>query len=733
MNKIKDARKPRYKFATKSSRPYMFSIKNCTGVRYIILCLILMTFLCFISVIISIGISVEKETTEKRNSNRETPYVSTEDVEHNIPVKKQRDMRAFIRDIRHPHIRLAVTKAPKRLEEENSKEICLTEIFEDTKNLLLQNSQPIELTLFDFRDSMDSIAEERYAIKNYRTWCEEVASRRYHLASDHNTDAKEEGSDKIFYKVVVGIPSVDSDIGARRRKLQRQTWHQFPQIYKRKSHHIHEGSSDPGDTKNSVEGHMLRNNSGFSVNRTEGSNDQNINHRNNMRERMQKTRDTMLVRYILARHPRHNYSFSDNLLEEAQQYRDVMLIEMDEGVASTNKEHSTAAHWGLAAEVGMSRKSLYWYILGPLMVGGSEYFDYIMKGDDDMFLRAPEFMHDLIFRVEPAAIKMEYMREREILQQSTNKEQISMIHSKRRERCLHLQRAHSDPNQRPDPPLVYWGNMMKWGAVKGVMSRRFFFIGGMAIVMSKQVLKLLTENSPMLYDNSGPFMYGQTSAQKKAIKDLYKTFNMDHEDVMVGRALYEMARRSTPPLGLGPDRPATAIAHDVISTNNIYPNFDLEEKWNVSSDSLLGQSRDGSVPNCGVDKQTPYVKYDIDNTNIPKIGIFSLGSPDNSHTNDIYKALGIVSFKDCRFHDVNYGSNVRHVSQKSLVIHHLREHQYYSLMGKSELILRDAPKTMVPGELNNQTLSMYNTIHSVRSTTRIIKKIFADHVIVDIC
>jgi hypothetical protein len=69
----------------------------------------------------------------------------------------------------------------------------------------------------------------------------------------------------------------------------------------------------------------------------------------------------MLVRYVLARHPSHNFELSAELRNESQLQPDIIAFDMQEGRPATGKKSGQAGYWGLEAEVGMSRKAFAWY------------------------------------------------------------------------------------------------------------------------------------------------------------------------------------------------------------------------------------------------------------------------------------------------------------------------------------------------------------------------------------
>ncbi|ORC86737.1 UDP-Gal or UDP-GlcNAc-dependent glycosyltransferase [Trypanosoma theileri] len=142
------------------------------------------------------------------------------------------------------------------------------------------------------------------------------------------------------YLIVFGIPSIDIEARRRRRYLQRTTCWQFPGVARR-------------------------------ANNFTGA---------------------MLVLYVLARHPSHGYKHSAALLEEADEYHDIITLPMNDALPTTNKTIGGAGHWGTEAGISMSRKTYFWFELALRVFPN---VSYISKGDDDMFLRVPQFLTDL--------------------------------------------------------------------------------------------------------------------------------------------------------------------------------------------------------------------------------------------------------------------------------------------------------------------------------------------------
>ncbi|ESL09471.1 UDP-Gal or UDP-GlcNAc-dependent glycosyltransferase [Trypanosoma rangeli SC58] len=140
--------------------------------------------------------------------------------------------------------------------------------------------------------------------------------------------------------IVLGIPSVDIEARRRRRNLQRSTCWRFPDVATR-------------------------------ANEFSGA---------------------MLVLYVLARHSSNGYNYSAALQAEAAWWNDVIVLPMNEGRVTTNKTVGGSGFWGVEAEIGMSRKTYFWFDFALRQFPTAPY---VAKGDDGIFLCVPQFLVDL--------------------------------------------------------------------------------------------------------------------------------------------------------------------------------------------------------------------------------------------------------------------------------------------------------------------------------------------------
>jgi len=220
--------------------------------------------------------------------------------------------------------------------------------------------------------------------------------------------------------VVIGIPTVDTDVGARRRHLQRGSWRKYSNVGK-----------------------------------------------------------TVLVKYLLGLHPAHEYQVSAGVKDEWKVHKDIIVFDLKEGKPTTGKKSGGSGYWGLESEVGMSRKAYAWWCYASQTFS---HTTFVMKGDDDIFLRVKGYEKIL----------------RSFLEGSLTQR-------------------------------VYYGKVMKWGAVKGG-TLTFPFAGGMGITLSRDLVEWIAA-SPLTARGMGhPYRENRT---------YYKQFNMDHEDVMIGRWFFD--------------------------------------------------------------------------------------------------------------------------------------------------------------------------------------------------
>ncbi|ORC84487.1 UDP-Gal or UDP-GlcNAc-dependent glycosyltransferase [Trypanosoma theileri] len=225
------------------------------------------------------------------------------------------------------------------------------------------------------------------------------------------------------YLIVFGIPSVDIDSRRRRRDLQRTTCWQFPGVARR---------------ANDFTG-------------------------------------AMLVLYVLARHPSQGYNYSAALLEEATLWHDVITLPMNEGRPNRKNLEYSSYSWGNEVQIGMSRKTFLWFELALRLF---PRIMYITKGDDDIFMRVPQFLSDL--RLLPRK-------------------------------------------------GIYWGVTIPLELQRGNTSVRYRIAAGWCYTLSRDVAEHFVSYEPLKRLVHLPY--------KKKRERGFLALSMDHEDVMVGRVL----------------------------------------------------------------------------------------------------------------------------------------------------------------------------------------------------
>eukprot|EP00756_Hemistasia_phaeocysticola_P010819 Hpha_TRINITY_DN15054_c2_g4::TRINITY_DN15054_c2_g4_i1::g.125951::m.125951 len=139
-----------------------------------------------------------------------------------------------------------------------------------------------------------------------------------------------EGEREREWNIVIGIPSIDTDTGAKRRGYQRASWLLY----------------------------------------------------NNVWDPVRNPKGTILVKYLLAYHPLSNYTLRPALFREARAHKDVLVFDMREGDPTPPPGwKKDKKPWRV--EVGMSRKAYAWYCL----VADVYKANWVIKGDDDEFMR----------------------------------------------------------------------------------------------------------------------------------------------------------------------------------------------------------------------------------------------------------------------------------------------------------------------------------------------------------
>ncbi|ORC86520.1 putative UDP-Gal or UDP-GlcNAc-dependent glycosyltransferase, partial [Trypanosoma theileri] len=172
-------------------------------------------------------------------------------------------------------------------------------------------------------------------------------------------------------------------------------------------------------------------------------------------------------------------NYSAGVQEEASEWHDVLTLPIHEGKVTTNKVVGCQGFWGIEAEVGMSRKTFMWFHHAVQLFPNASY---LTKGDDDMFLRVPQYLADL--RTLPRR-------------------------------------------------GLYWGLMniarINEGSENG--TRMYLYAAGFIATLARDAVEQVVSYEPLKR-----LVFYPKNATRRS--DFYSV-GMDHEDMMVGRALYE--------------------------------------------------------------------------------------------------------------------------------------------------------------------------------------------------
>ncbi|AAZ11137.1 UDP-Gal or UDP-GlcNAc-dependent glycosyltransferase, putative [Trypanosoma brucei brucei TREU927] len=98
----------------------------------------------------------------------------------------------------------------------------------------------------------------------------------------------------------------------------------------------------------------------------------------------------LLIVYALSAHTNNNCVLRDIVEEEAKLNQDVIIFPVCDVNPTTSKKVGDAGNWGWEAELTMSRKTYLWFKLAVETFKSTN--PYIMKADDDIFMRAPLYL-----------------------------------------------------------------------------------------------------------------------------------------------------------------------------------------------------------------------------------------------------------------------------------------------------------------------------------------------------
>ena len=220
---------------------------------------------------------------------------------------------------------------------------------------------------------------------------------------------------------------------------------------------------------------------------------------------------------------------STALWQEALAHRNALWVDMvTDRRPTTKKKLGEGGNWGLPVEVGMSQKLILW-----LEYAYHAFPDvpYIMKGDDDTYLKVPQFLNDVRY--------IQRGRSGRALSELTRSDGGSAALGRRelksgRRIFNSATAAENYLTVRATEECVYWGSMRRWNG-------EVYFGAGMLFLLHRRLVQTVLEERPE-YNNDVVRLASQDYAPRHAHS--YFAAMMDHEDVMLGKLLAERRMRS---------------------------------------------------------------------------------------------------------------------------------------------------------------------------------------------
>ncbi|KAL7703998.1 Galactosyltransferase [Lotmaria passim] len=196
---------------------------------------------------------------------------------------------------------------------------------------------------------------------------------------------------------------------------------------------------------------------------------------------------------------------STALWQEALAHRNALWVDMvTDRRPTTKKKLGQRGNWGLPVEVGMSQKLILW-----LEYAYHAFPDvpYIMKGDDDTYLKVPQFLRDIRY--------------------------IRGGYSGRNMKAPLGQRDPVGINETEE--CIYWGGYIRirsWNRLRYHMGRGY--------MLHRRLVQVMLEDTDKL--NAETVRLAVTPYDKHNAK-LYVSLVMNHEDVFVARVLRDKRSR----------------------------------------------------------------------------------------------------------------------------------------------------------------------------------------------
>nr|AHA85315.1 galactosyltransferase [Trypanosoma brucei] len=96
--------------------------------------------------------------------------------------------------------------------------------------------------------------------------------------------------------------------------------------------------------------------------------------------------------YLLSPHERNDFILSDSVRAEAQKNHDIIVLPTFDVPSTNGKVIGELQSWGNEVELVMSKKTYLWLKFASNFFGTATY---IMKADDDLFIRVPYYLSSL--------------------------------------------------------------------------------------------------------------------------------------------------------------------------------------------------------------------------------------------------------------------------------------------------------------------------------------------------
>ncbi|KPA74896.1 phosphoglycan beta 13 galactosyltransferase putativephosphogly [Leptomonas pyrrhocoris] len=242
--------------------------------------------------------------------------------------------------------------------------------------------------------------------------------------------------------------------------------------------------------------------------------------------------------------PAHLVCYASTALwQEALAHRNMVWVDMmTDRRPSSKKKLGEGGGWGLPVEVGMSQKLVLWL---EYAYHAFPDVSYIMKGDDDTYLKVPQFLNDIRYiqsgRRGRALEELTHINTAATTG-TTTVTSTAATTGKADNRGVAWVRGvfgSTKPAEnyllvRSTEECVYWGSMRRWNG-------EVYFGAGMLFLLHRRLVQTVLEERAE-YNNDVVRLAAQDYSPRHAHS--YFAAMMDHEDVMLGKMLAERRVRS---------------------------------------------------------------------------------------------------------------------------------------------------------------------------------------------